>query len=209
MQINDFLQFEKKAWKSGYLRVAGIDEVGRGSLAGPVVAAAVLFNKKFIEKNIHKTFIELTDSKKLSEKKRNKFYEILVSNESVEISLGIVEAKEIDKSNIQIATHKAMINASKKIKKDFILVDGLPVRGFDCNSTNIIKGDFLSISISAASVIAKVTRDRIMTEMNKSYPNYQFNKNKGYGTADHLRALKKYGISKIHRKTFKPVKDLI
>ena len=85
----------------------------------------------------------------------------------------------------------------------------MPVRGFDCNSTNIIKGDFLSISISAASVIAKVTRDRIMTEMNKSYPNYQFNKNKGYGTADHLRALKTYGISKIHRKTFKPVKDLI
>ena len=209
MQINDFLQFEKKAWKSGYLRVAGIDEVGRGSLAGPVVAAAVVFNKKFIEKNINKIFIELTDSKKLSEKKRNKFYEILVNNEAVEISLGIVEAKEIDKSNIQIATHKAMINASKKIKKDFILVDGLPVRGFDCNSTNIIKGDFLSISISAASVIAKVTRDRIMTEMNKSYPNYQFNKNKGYGTADHLRALKTYGISKIHRKTFKPIKDLI
>lgn len=209
MQIHDFLQFEKKAWKSGYLKVAGIDEVGRGSLAGPVVAAAVVFNKKFIEDNIHKIFNKLTDSKKLSEKKRDKFYEILINNENVKIGLGIIKAKEIDETNILLATHKAMFKASKKIIKDFILVDGLPVKGFNCNSTNIIKGDYFSISISAASIIAKVTRDKIMSEMHKTYPNYKLDKNKGYGTKDHLEALKTYGISNIHRKTFKPVKDLI
>ena len=209
MQINDFLQFEKKAWKSGYNKIAGVDEVGRGALAGPVVCAAVVFNKKFIQDNIHSTFKDLTDSKQISEKKRNKFFRILTNNKSIQVGIGTICNEEIDKTNILASTHKAMIEASKKIIKDFILVDGLPVRGFDCKSTNIIKGDFLSISISAASVIAKVTRDRIMLDMHQLYPQYRFDKNKGYGTADHIRALNKFGISIIHRKTFKPVKDLI
>ena len=205
MQINDFLQFEKKAWKSGYNKIAGIDEVGRGALAGPVVCAAVVFNKKFIQENIHSTFKELTDSKQISEKKRNKFFSILTNNKSIQVGIGTICNEQIDKTNILASTHKAMIKASKKIIKDFILVDGLPVRGFDCNSINIIKGDFLSISISAASVIAKVTRDRIMLDMHQLYPQYRFDKNKGYGTADHISALNKFGISIIHRKTFKPV----
>ena len=209
MQINDFLQFEKKAWKSGYNKIAGVDEVGRGALAGPVVCAAVVFNKKFIQDNIHSTFKDLTDSKQISEKKRNKFFRILTNNKSIQVGIGTICNEEIDKTNILASTHKAMIEASKKIIKDFILVDGLPVTGFDCKSTNIIKGDFLSISISAASVIAKVTRDRIMLDMHQLYPQYRFDKNKGYGTTDHIRALNKFGISIIHRKTFKPVKDLI
>lgn len=209
MQINDFLQFEKKAWKSGYNKIAGVDEVGRGALAGPVVCAAVVFNKKFIQDNIHSTFKDLTDSKQISEKKRNKFFSILTNNKSIQVGIGTICNEEIDKTNILASTHKAMIEASKKIIKDFILVDGLPVTGFDCKSTNIIKGDFLSISISAASVIAKVTRDRIMLDMHQLYPQYRFDKNKGYGTADHISALNKFGISIIHRKTFKPVKDLI
>ena len=209
MQINDFLQFEKKAWKSGYNKIAGVDEVGRGALAGPVVCAAVVFNKKFLQDNIHSTFKDLTDSKQISEKKRNKFFRILTNNKSIQVGIGTICNEEIDKTNILASTHKAMIEASKKIIKDFILVDGLPVTGFDCKSTNIIKGDFLSISISAASVIAKVTRDRIMLDMHQLYPQYRFDKNKGYGTADHISALNKFGISIIHRKTFKPVKDLI
>ena len=209
MQINDFLQFEKKAWKSGDNKIAGVDEVGRGALAGPVVCAAVVFNKKFIQDNIHSTFKDLTDSKQISEKKRNKFFSILTNNKLIQVGIGTICNEEIDKTNILASTHKAMIEASKKIIKDFILVDGLPVRGFDCKSTNIIKGDFLSISISAASVIAKVTRDRIMLDMHQLYPQYRFDKNKGYGTADHISALNKFGISIIHRKTFKPVKDLI
>ena len=209
MQINDFLQFEKKAWKSGFNKIAGVDEVGRGALAGPVVCAAVVFNKKFIQDNIYSTFKDLTDSKQISEKKRNKFFRILTNNKSIQVGIGTICNEEIDKTNILASTHKAMIEASKKIIKDFILVDGLPVTGFDCKSTNIIKGDFLSISISAASVIAKVTRDRIMLDMHQLYPQYRFDKNKGYGTADHISALNKFGISIIHRKTFKPVKDLI
>ena len=209
MQINDFLQFEKKVWKSGYNKIAGVDEVGRGALAGPVVCAAVVFNKKFIQDNIHSTFKDLTDSKQISEKKRNKFFSILTNNKSIQVGIGTICNEEIDRTNILASTHKAMIEASKKIIKDFILVDGLPVRGFDCNSINIIKGDFLSISISAASVIAKVTRDRIMLDMHHLYPQYRFDKNKGYGTADHISALNKFGISDVHRKTFKPVKDLI
>lgn len=209
MQIYDFLQFEKKAWKSGYNKIAGIDEVGRGALAGPVVCAAVVFNKKFIQENIHSTFKELTDSKQISEKKRNKFFSILTNNKSIQVGIGTICNEQIDKTNILASTHKAMIKASKKIIKDFILVDGLPVRGFDCNSINIIKGDFLSISISAASVIAKVTRDRIMLDMHQLYPQYRFDKNKGYGTAEHINALNKFGKSVVHRKTFKPVKDFI
>ena len=209
MQNNDFLQFEKKAWKSGYNKIAGVDEVGRGALAGPVVCAAVVFNKKFIQDNIYSTFKDLTDSKQISEKKRNKFFRILTNNKSIQVGIGTICNEEIDKTNILASTHKAMIEASKKIIKDFILVDGLPVRGFDCKSANIIKGDFLSISISAASVIAKVTRDRIMLDMHQLYPQYRFDKNKGYGTVDHISALNKFGISIIHRKTFKPVKDLI
>lgn len=203
----DLLQYEKKVWNNRYKSIAGLDEAGRGPIAGPVVAAAVIFNKEYILRTYKSIYLNLTDSKKLSEKNRNLFYEILKDEKDVSIGIGIISAKEIDKINILQATHKAMHKSVKNLSPDFILVDGLPVSGFFCNSENIIKGDLLSLSISAASVIAKVTRDRIMNEESIKYPNYNFEKNKGYGTKKHLSALFKFGPSPIHRKTFKPVCD--
>ena len=202
---SDPLHYEKKAWNNQYKSIAGIDEAGRGPLAGPVVAAAVIFKKEYILNTYKSTYLNLTDSKKLSKKNRNLFYKILKNEKDVNIGIGISSAKEIDKINILQATHKAMHNAVKNLSTDFILVDGLPVSGFFCNSENIINGDLLSLSISAASVIAKVTRDRIMNEESIKFPMYNFDKNKGYGTKEHLSALIKFGPSPIHRKSFKPI----
>ena len=204
---SDPLHYEKKAWNNQYKSIAGIDEAGRGPLAGPVVAAAVIFKKEYILNTYKSTYLNLTDSKKLSKKNRNLFYKILKDEKDVNIGIGISSVKEIDKINILQATHKAMHNAVKNLSTDFILVDGLPVSGFFCNSENIINGDLLSLSISAASVIAKVTRDRIMNEESIKFPMYNFEKNKGYGTKEHLNALIKFGPSPIHRKTFKPIRN--
>jgi len=205
---HDVLFYENEAWASGYSRIAGIDEAGRGPLAGPVVAAAVIFDKNFIRKEINGSLKELTDSKSITKKKRESFYELLKKSDSVKIGIGIIEAPEIDQINILRATHEAMALAAAKVSPDFILVDGLPVMGLPCASRNIIKGDSLSISISAASIIAKVTRDHIMSKMEEIYPGYGFSKHKGYGTKEHLQALKKLGPSPLHRKSFKPVYEL-
>ena len=208
MKIPDVLLYEKEAWSSGFLRLAGIDEAGRGPLAGPVVAAALIFDPAYIRAERSSTFGRLTDSKVLSESRREEYFSILTESKQVTFGIGIIEPEEIDRINILKATHKAMAIAVLQINPQFALVDGLPVQGLSCPSRSIVKGDALSISISAASIIAKVTRDRILLELDTQYPQYGFAQHKGYGTKQHLDALKKYGAIPEHRKTFRPVANL-
>ena len=186
--------------KQGITLIAGVDEVGRGPLIGPVVAAAVILPQNFTLKG-------LTDSKKLSEKKREEFYEI-IKKEAIAIGVGIVSEKRIDEINIYEATKEAMKEAinNLNIKPEHILIDAMPLE-LDIPTTSIIKGDLLSITISAASVIAKVTRDHMLYEIDNEYPMYDLKNNKGYGTKKHLEAIKEYGITKYHRLSFKPVFD--
>ena len=197
----DLLEYEKKLYAQGYSLIAGTDEVGRGPLVGPVVAAAVILPKNY-------TLDGLNDSKKLSEKMRNEYYNILVKD-AVSYAVGVVDAKEIDEINIYEASRKAMIKALKglSVKPDFILSDAMPLP-FD-NSKAIIHGDALSLSIAAASVIAKVTRDEMMYELDKVHPEYGFKNHKGYPTKKHLENLKKYGILDSYRLTYKPVKAIM
>lgn len=204
----DVLLYEKEAWASGFLRLAGIDEAGRGPLAGPVVAAAVMFEPDYIRGEQEPTFGKLTDSKVMTEPRREEYFKILMTSSSTMIGIGIVAAEEIDQINILKATHKAMAMAALEISPEYALVDGLPVKGLPCESRSIVKGDTLSISISAASIIAKVTRDRIMVELDLKFPKYGFSSHKGYGTKQHLNALRKYGATPIHRKSFRPVAEL-
>lgn len=204
----DVLLYEKEAWASGFLRLAGIDEAGRGPLAGPVVAAAVIFEVEYIKTELEYTFHQLTDSKAMSEARREDYFELLMNSDYTTVGIGIVEADEIDRINILQATHKAMAMAAEQVNPQFALVDGLPVKGLPCDSKSIVKGDALSISISAASIVAKVTRDRIMIELDARYPDYGFAGHKGYGTQEHLAALKKHGATPIHRQSFRPVAEL-
>lgn len=193
-------EYENELYDKGINLIGGIDEVGRGPLIGPVVAACVILPKNYKLEG-------LTDSKKLSEKKRDKFYNILMKD-AVSIGIGIVDEKEIDELNIYQATKKAMAQAvdNMKIKPEHILVDAMPLE-LDIPTTSIIKGDAKSITIAAASVIAKVTRDRMMYELDEKYPMYDLKHNKGYPTKNHLDALKKYGITKYHRLSYGPVKE--
>ena len=208
MSRSDVLLYEKEAWSSGFLRLAGIDEAGRGPLAGPVVAAAVIFDPEYIKAELDTTYGRLTDSKAMTKARREDYFELLTESECVTMGIGIVEAEEIDQINILKATHKAMAIAASQVNPQFALVDGLPVKGLPCESRSIVKGDALSISISAASIIAKVTRDRILTKLDIEYPEYGFAQHKGYGTPQHLVALRKYGATHAHRKTFRPVAEL-
>ena len=198
--MEDLYQYEKELIKKGISVIAGVDEVGRGPLVGNVVAACVVLPKNYQLEG-------LTDSKKLSEKKRNIFFDI-IKRDALAIGIGEVNEKEIDKLNIYQATKKAMtiaINkANKQIKIEHVLIDAMPL-DIDIPTTSIIKGDAKSLSIAAASVIAKVTRDREMYELDKIYPMYDFCHNKGYGTKKHIEAIKKYGIIEEHRKTYEPV----
>jgi ribonuclease HII len=204
----DVLLYEKEAWASGFLRTAGIDEAGRGPLAGPVVAAALIFDPVYIRKELDTAFGRLTDSKAMTEACREEFFALLNDSPNCSIGIGCVEAAEIDQTNILKATHRAMADAAGQIQPDFALVDGLPVNGLPCKSRSIVKGDALSISISAASIIAKVTRDRLLLQYDADYPEYGFARHKGYGTPEHLVALKKYGPAPIHRRSFQPVAQL-
>ena len=199
------LFFEKNLVESGYKYVAGVDEAGRGPLAGPVVAAAVILPEEFSSN-------QLNDSKKLSSSKREKIYNELVNVDSKVISaFSVIDEVVIDKINILRATHRAMAQASSNlsIEPSFVIIDGMPIKDFPFNNESIIKGDSKSLSIAAASVIAKVERDRIMLNYSKEYPEYKFEKHKGYGTKLHLDALKKFGPCKIHRKSFAPVKKFL
>ncbi len=208
MKIPDVLLYEKEAWASGFLRLAGIDEAGRGPLAGPVVAAALVFDPEYIQTELLSTFGNLNDSKAMTATRREEYYLILTESKFATIGIGTIEPEEIDRINILKATHKAMATAAAQISPQFALVDGLPVKGLPCESRSIVKGDVLSISISAASVIAKVTRDRILVELDAQYPEYGFAQHKGYGTKRHLEALHKHGPTSAHRKTFRPVAEL-
>lgn len=196
----DNYKYERELNEKGITLIAGVDEVGRGPLIGPVVAAAVILPKDFILDG-------LTDSKKLSEKKRELFYKI-IKEQAVSIGVGVIDEKRIDEVNIYEATKEAMRMAISHldIKPEHVLIDAMKL-DLDVPTTSIIKGDFLSISISAASVIAKVERDHMMYVMDKEYPMYDLKNNKGYGTKKHLEALKKYGITKYHRLSYKPVSD--
>ena len=199
------LFFEKNLVESGYKYVAGVDEAGRGPLAGPVVAAAVILPEEFSSN-------QLNDSKKLSSSKREKIYNELMNVDSKVISaFAVIDEVVIDKINILRATHMAMAQASSNlsIEPSFVIIDGMPIKDFPFNNESIIKGDSKSLSIAAASVIAKVERDRIMLNYSKKYPEYKFEKHKGYGTKLHLEALKEFGPCKIHRKTFAPVKKFL
>ena len=193
-------EYENELYDKGINLIGGIDEVGRGPLIGPVVAACVILPKNYKLEG-------LTDSKKKKKKKRDKFYNILMKD-AVSIGIGIVDEKEIDELNIYQATKKAMAQAvdNMKIKPEHILVDAMPLE-LDIPTTSIIKWDAKSITIAAASVIAKVTRDRMMYELDEKYPMYDLKHNKGYPTKNHLEALKKYGITKYHRLSYGPVKE--
>ncbi|WLR44261.1 ribonuclease HII [Bacillus carboniphilus] len=199
--FNEMMQYEKSLWENGIHYIAGIDEVGRGPLAGPVVAAAVILPVDFYLPG-------LTDSKKLSHQKREEFYSI-IKEEAISCSVGIVSAKEIDAWNIYEATKKAMIKAINGLEKspEHLLIDAMKI-DVPIKQTSIIKGDQKSISIAASSVIAKVTRDNYMKDLGSKYPNYFFEKHMGYGTKEHLVALEKYGYIEEHRQSFAPVKSV-
>ena len=196
---------EIKLRKNGYKFIAGIDEVGRGPLAGPVVACAAIILQAEL-----KTFKGIRDSKQLSERQREKFYKILTNDSQVHYGIGIVSEKIIDKINILQATFLAMKKAVEnlKVKPDFLLIDGKwTLENYPISQTAIPKGDQNIFSIAAASIIAKVTRDRMLVKLRQKYPQYGFEKHKGYGTKLHLEMLKKYGPCEIHRKSFKPIKN--
>lgn len=196
----DLYKYENELYDKGLNFIGGVDEVGRGPLIGSVVAACVVLPRDFVLEG-------LTDSKKLSEKKRDEFYKI-IWDKAIAIGIGIVDEKVIDEVNIYEATKIAMKKAisDTDIKPDHVLIDAMPL-DIDVPTTSIIKGDAKSISIAAASVIAKVTRDRMMYELDKIYPMYGLASNKGYGTKKHIEAIKKYGITKYHRLSFKPVSE--
>lgn len=182
--------------------IVGIDEAGRGPLAGPVVASAVIFPRAYINKDIN-------DSKQLSEKKREELFEI-IKKDALAIGVGIVDAETIDKINIYEATKVAMKEAVKNLnhKFDLILTDAMPLKNMGVPVIDIIKGDAKALPIAAASIIAKVTRDHILNDLAKKYPEYGFEKHKGYGTKLHMDALKKYGpIKGVHRYSYKPVEE--
>lgn len=196
------LTFQNKYYSDKINYIVGVDEAGRGPLAGPVVAAAVVFPRDYKNKDID-------DSKKLTEKKREKLFEVIKKN-AIGIGIGICDADEIDRINIYEATKKAMIEAIKQINKvDLILTDAMKLSGFDVEVVDIVKGDAKALPIAAASIIAKVTRDHMMDELDSKYPNYGFKKHKGYGTKSHLDALKKYGIIEhVHRISYRPVREI-
>ncbi len=199
------LRYEKKAYKNGAEIIAGIDEAGRGPLAGPVVAAAAILPPNFRR---HKT---LTDSKQLSEQQREEIYAELTSTSEFYWAIGVSDVDVIDRYNILRATWRAMQLAldGLYIHPDHVLVDGLRVPLIGVKQTAIVKGDAKSFSIAAASVIAKVTRDRMMLKVHEQYPQYNFARHKGYGTPEHLAALDQYGPSPVHRQSFAPVRQAI
>lgn len=202
-RVANLYTFENECRANGYKLIAGVDEVGRGPLAGPVVVASVILPKNF--------FIEkINDSKKLSEATREKIYDIIMEN-AIAVNRAIIDEKTIDRVNIYQAAMNGMYEAIYGLnpKPDAVLIDAMPLESLDIYHQSIIKGDAKSASIAAASIVAKVERDRMMNEFDKIYPQYGFAKNKGYGTSEHLEALRKYGPCKIHRKSFEPIKSMV
>lgn len=198
---DDMYEYENKLYEGGKNYIAGVDEVGRGPLIGPVVTACVILPKNFELKG-------LNDSKQLTEKQRNNYYEYII-NHCIDYQIGMCSPEEIDNLNIYQASKLAMLKAINKLKviPDHILVDAMPLPLE--NTTSIIKGDSKSITIAAASVIAKVTRDKMMDELHEKYPHYDFKSHKGYPTKKHLEAIKKHGLIEGYRKSYAPVKQIL
>ena len=193
-------EYENELYNKGIKYIAGVDEVGRGPLVGPVVTAAVILPVDFYDERIN-------DSKKVTEKKREMSYDVIMEN-VVSVGIGMSSSEVIDEINILEATKKAMKEAlnNLSVKPEHVLIDAVKL-DIDIPSTSIIKGDAKSQSIAAASIIAKVTRDRMMYELDKEHPEYDFAHNKGYGTKKHIEAIRKYGILKEHRKSFAPCNE--
>lgn len=207
-KFSSSFEFEQPLWRQGIARVAGVDEAGRGPLAGPVVAAAAILPPRWAESGLPVELSGLNDSKQLTEAQREKFFAFIIGCGEIEFGINAVDALLIDEINILQATHRAMNNALAKLNPlpSHALVDGRPVKTLRVPQTAIVKGDARSYSIAAASVLAKVTRDRLMLGFHAQFPEYGFAEHKGYGTAKHLAAIEKHGACPIHRKTFAPLK---
>ena len=201
-RFNMMKQYETSLKKQGFQYIAGVDEVGRGPLAGPVVAAAVVLPDDFAE-------IEINDSKQLADDKKLQLYHS-IKKQALAIGIGVCSPEIIDQINIYEATKQAMRDAIAQLDVcDYVLFDAMQLEQLEVPQQKIIKGDTKSISIAAASIIAKVERDNMMQEYAKKYPGYDFENNVGYGTAKHLQGLEQYGITPIHRKTFAPIKNML
>ncbi len=207
-KLSDRFEFERGLWRQKVARVAGVDEAGRGPLAGPVVAAAAILPARWADAGLPAELAGLNDSKQLTEAQREKFFAFIITCGEIEFGIAEISAAVIDEINILQATHRAMNDALAKLNPPppHALVDGRPVKTLRVPQTAIVRGDARSYSIAAASVLAKVTRDRLMQEFSAQYPGYGFAEHKGYGTAKHLAAIKKFGACPIHRKTFAPLK---
>ena len=210
MNSHDRFEFERVLWNRGATRVAGVDEAGRGPLAGPVVAAAAILPARWAESGLPHELEGLNDSKQLTKTQREKFFNFLIACGQVEFAIAQINAAQIDSVNILRATHRAMNDALAKLNPapQHALVDGRPVKTLRVPQTAIVKGDARSYSIAAASVLAKVTRDRLMLEFDRQWPVYGFAGHKGYGTTQHLAALAAHGPCPIHRRSFAPLKPV-
>lgn len=205
VRLETMLRYEKELYQKGYQAIAGIDEVGRGPLAGPVVTACVILPKDCKIRH-------LNDSKKIPKKHHEEIYEEVLAR-ALGAGIGIVDNDTIDRVNIYEATKLGMLQAIEQMKgevtkPDYLLIDAMQL-DTPIPQLSLIKGDANSLSIAAASIVAKVTRDRMMAEYAKEYPGYAFDKNVGYGTKDHLAGLKQYGVTPIHRKSFEPIKSML
>jgi ribonuclease HII len=207
-KLSDRFEFERVLWRQNIARVAGVDEAGRGPLAGPVVAAAAILPSRWAETGLPAGLVGLNDSKQLTTAQREKFFSFLTACAEIEFAIAAVDAGVIDEINILQATHRAMNGALTQLQPlpPHALVDGRPVKTLRVPQTAIVKGDARSYSIAAASVLAKVTRDRLMREYHAQFPEYGFAEHKGYGTAQHMAAIEKHGACPIHRKSFAPMK---
>jgi ribonuclease HII len=201
-------EFESALWGAGLLRIAGVDEAGRGPLAGPVVAAAVILPPAWLAADLPPELHGLNDSKQLTEARREEFFAVLTRSPEIQFAIAAVDAPTIDRINILQATHRAMNDALAQLTPppEHALVDGTRVKTLHFPQTPIVKGDARSYSIAAASVLAKVTRDRQAAEWDRQWPEYGFGEHKGYGTPRHLEAIRKHGPCPIHRRSFAPIK---
>ena len=200
--------FEREHFERGFSQLAGVDEAGRGPLAGPVVAAAAVLPEEWIMDGIPEPLLRLDDSKKLTEKIRGQLFSAIEAEPMIRRAVAIIDSETIDRINILQATHRAMNEAITKLDPpaEYALIDGNPVKSFTLPQTAIVKGDSKSYSIAAASILAKVTRDRLMLEHHKRWPEYGFSDHKGYGTAAHMAAIEAHGPCPIHRRSFAPLR---
>ncbi len=204
------LSYERELWQKGLTVVAGVDEAGCGPLAGPVVAGAVVFPCAWLEEGLAGALRGLNDSKQLTEAQREKYYAILTTHADIRWAVALVDAEMIDRINIYQAAHRAMNLALDQLQPppEHVLVDGRPVKSMRFPNTPLVKGDARSYSIAGASVLAKVTRDRMMREFDQLYPGYGFAEHKGYGTPQHLAAIQSLGPCAIHRRSFAPFRPV-